>query len=431
MSALKVGVIGFGTVGAGVADILFTQKETFSANTGLSIELTRVADTDTTTDRGITLDTGVLVDDANKIIDDPEIDVVVELVGGVGVARDFVTRALQAKKHVVTANKYLLAVHGDELFALAKENNVTLLFEAAVAGGIPIIAGMRDGLAANSIESVIGIMNGTSNYILTQMVEFGKAYETALAEAQAKGYAEADPTFDVEGIDTAHKTVLLSNLAFRSAITLDEIFVDGISSVALEDVEMAEELGYCIKLLSVSKRVENGIDVRVHPALLPTTHPLANVTDVFNAVFVKGDAVGETMFYGRGAGRLPTASAVVSDIVQIARGIANDSFTQQQFIANPDSSLSVIGIENTCTRYYVRIPVADKPGVMGTVASVFGENNISIASLLQKESGTDGASIVILTHEAKEGNFKKALASIESLDITLGAARFIRVEDGS
>ncbi|MBM4038502.1 MAG: homoserine dehydrogenase, partial [Planctomycetes bacterium] len=380
-----VGLVGFGTVGGGVAKILLTDAGKLRAKTGIQIVLRRICDVDLTRDRGVRVPEGVLTNDLDAVLKDPEIEVVVELVGGTTVAKEITLRAIAAGKRVVTANKALLAEHGRELFRAARERGVSISFEASVGGGIPIIAALRDGLIANDIESIMGIVNGTCNYILTRMSVAGATYEQALAEAQSHGYAERDPRFDVEGIDSAHKLAILAALGFAADFHYPDIYVEGITRLEPIDIAFAAEFGYALKLLAIGKRVNAELELRVHPTLLPNEHPLAAVHDVFNGIFVRGSAVGDTMFYGRGAGQMPTASAIVSDIVDILLGKAKHTFERLRLFPGRTESLRVRSIEESESRYYLRFAAVDRPGVLAKIAGEFGRHDISIASVLQKE----------------------------------------------
>jgi len=424
-----VGLVGFGTVGAGVAKILLNDAAKLRAKTGIQIVLKRICDIDLTSDRGVRVPDGVLTADLGSILNDPDIEVVIELVGGTTVAKEITLRALAAGKRVVTANKALLAEHGRELFRAARERGVSISFEASVGGGIPVIAALRDGLIANDIESIIGIVNGTCNYILTRMSLAGATYEQALAEAQSHGYAEKDPRLDVEGIDSAHKLAILAALGFAADFHYHEIHVEGITRLEPIDIAYAAEFGYALKLLAIGKRVNGELELRVHPTLLPVEHPLAAVHDVFNGIFVRGNAVGDTMFYGRGAGQMPTASAIVSDIVDILLGKAKHTFERLRLFPGRSGSLRVRSIEESVSRYYLRFAAVDRPGVLAKIAGEFGRHDISIASLLQKERhATQAVPLIIMTHQAREANLRRALAAIEPQGIVEGNPVVIRVE---
>ena len=424
-----VGIIGFGTVGSGVARILLEDGAKIQAKTGIEIALRRICDLDIATDRGVTLPEGILTSDLDEVIDDPEIEVIIQLVGGTTAAKDLMLRAIAAGKDVVTANKALLAEAGRELFQAAKAQGTSISFEASVGGGIPVIAAIRDGLIANDVSSIMGIVNGTCNYILSQMAAVGTPYEQALAEAQEKGYAEADPTLDVEGGDSAHKLAILAAIGFAADFHYHEVYVEGITHIDPVDIAYAAELGYTLKLLAIGKRFGNELELRVHPTLLPNEHPLAAVHDVFNAVCVTGSSVGETMFYGRGAGQMPTASAVVADVVDILLGKAKHTFDHMRLFPGRTESLRVRSIDEVESRYYLRFDALDRPGVLAQIAGEFGRHDISIASLMQKERhATQAVPLIVMTHQAREANLRQALADIEPHRVFEGTPVVIRVE---
>ena len=424
-----VGLVGFGTIGSGVAKILLEHAEQLKAKTGIELVLKRICDLDLTTDRGVAVPDGVLTSNLADVLDDPDISVVIELVGGITFAKDLTLKAIAAGKSVVTANKALLAEAGRELFQAAREQGVSISFEASVGGGIPVIAAIRDGLIANDIQSIVGIVNGTCNYILTRMTAEGTSYHDALAEAQRLGYAEADPTLDVGGIDTAHKLAILSAIGFAADFHYDGIHVEGITSIDPTDIEYAAELGYKLKLLAIGKRFDDELELRVHPTLLPREHPLASVNDVFNAVCVTGSAVGKTMFYGRGAGQMPTASAVVADLVDILLGKAKRTFERLRLLPGRTENLRVRQIDEAFSRYYLRFSAIDRPGVLASIAGEFGHHDISIASVIQKERrATEAVPLVIMTHHAREANLRRALAAIDPLGVVEGNPVVIRVE---
>ncbi len=424
-----VGLVGFGTIGSGVAKILLGSGDQLKAKTGINVVLKRICDVDLTRDRGVEVPAGVLTNDLDALLNDPEIEVVIELVGGTTIAKDITLRAIAAGKRVVTANKALLAERGRELFRAAREHGVSISFEASVGGGIPIIAALRDGLIANDIESIVGIVNGTCNYILTRMAAEKATYEQALAEAQAHGYAERDPRLDVEGIDSAHKLAILAALGFAADFHYHEIYVEGITRTDPADIAYASELGYTLKLLAIGKRLGDELELRVHPTLLPSEHPLAAVHDVFNGIWVHGSAVGDTMFYGRGAGQMPTASAIVSDIVDILIGKAKHTFERLRLFPGRTESLRVRGIDEAQTRYYLRFSALDSPGVLAKIAGEFGRNDISIASVIQKERhATRAVPLIIVTHQAREADLRRALAAIVPQGIVEGQPVVIRVE---
>jgi homoserine dehydrogenase len=431
MNEIKIALLGLGTVGCGVVKVLRSHGAEMSERAGCGLVLERVADADLTRPRdGIDLASLPLVGDAGQAIDDPSVQIVIELIGGLEPARTFILKALAAGKHVVTANKALLAHHGPELFEEARRNRVMLGFEAAVAGGIPLIRAVKDGLAANRIVSAFGIVNGTCNYILSKMTDEGRDFGEVLKEAQAHGYAEADPTLDIEGLDSAHKLQILATLAFRTAVDLKDIYTEGITGVTQQDVVNATELGYRIKLLAIAKASEGALEVRVHPTMIPATSPLAAVSGVFNAVFITGDNVGNLMFYGRGAGQLPTASAVWSDTLEIARRVAHG-------IPALDTDLPSIGrnplplrlVDEIRSAYYLRVMAMDRPGVLAQVAGILGRHDISLVSVLQKERARNEAvPVVMMTHEARERDMRAALAAIDKLPVVAARTTMIRVE---
>lgn len=431
MKEINVGLIGWGTVGTGVARILLNQDKYIREHERLSIRLCKIADLDITTPRGIDIDKNILTTDVNDVINNPEIDIVVELIGGLKPASDFIFSALKAGKHVVTANKAVLAAHGKNLFKTAKENKVLIKFEASVGGCIPIINSLLEGMAANNISAIYGIVNGTCNYILTQMTQRGIDFSEALKEAQKKGYAEAKPDYDIKGIDAANKIVILTSLAYETEINLDDIYIEGVTDITQHDIQYAREFGYQIKLLAIAKLLEgNKIQVRVHPTMLPEDTMLANVDGVFNAIYVLGNAAGATMFYGRGAGQMPAASAVVGDIVEIAK--CKIAGTDPQLLPLPtldNTRYSLKPMDECETRYYIRLQALDKPGVLAKVSGILGDHNISIASVIQKERGVEkSVPIVMMTHEAVEGNVREALQEISNLSVITEKTMMIRVE---
>ncbi|MBI4609326.1 MAG: homoserine dehydrogenase [Candidatus Rokubacteria bacterium] len=433
MKDVRIGLLGLGTVGSGVVKLLNAHRGELEARAGCRLVLDAIADPDLTRPRpGLDLQALPLVPDAGRVLGDPGIEIVVELVGGLEPARSFILKAIQAGKHVVTANKALLAHHGAELFEEARTRGVMLGFEAAVAGGIPLIRAVKDGLVANRILSAFGIVNGTSNYILTKMTDEGQEFGVVLKEAQAKGYAEADPTLDVEGLDSAHKLQILATLAFRTPVDLKEIHTEGITGVTPQDIAYAGELGYRIKLLAIAKASDSGLEARVHPTMIPASSPLAAVSGVFNAVFITGDAVGDLMFYGRGAGQMPTASAVWSDIVEIARRQAHGLPALPLDL--PGSSarpLPLQPMEEIRCAYYLRVMALDRPGVLSQVAGILGRHDISIASVIQKgRAAAEAVPVVMMTHEARERDMRQALAAIDRLPVVAGRTMMIRVEGG-
>ena len=428
--SINVGIIGFGTVGAGTARILIEDADIIERRMGLPVRLKTISDLDVKRDRGIKLGSTKLTTDAKEIINDPEIDVVVELIGGYKPAKEFILAAIANKKHVVTANKALLAVHGEEIYAAAEKNGVTVGYEASVAGGIPILKSLKEGLAANRIESIYGIVNGTCNYILTAMTNEGRAFGDVLKEAQAKGYAEADPTFDIEGIDSAHKLSILTMLAFGTPVKFEDVYTEGISKITPIDIEFAKDLGCKIKLLAITKMANGEVEARVHPTMIPESFPIATVDGVFNALFVKGDAVGNTLFYGRGAGDMPTGSAVVADIMDIGRDIVSGCVNRMPVASfRKRQQLKVRKMDDITSSYYLRFAAIDKPGVLSKISGVLGKNNISIESVIQKgRQAAEAVPLVMMSHEALERDVRKALAEIDTMDCVGGPTVVIRME---
>jgi homoserine dehydrogenase len=439
VKTVRLGLLGLGTVGAGVVKILESQRAMLEERAGCRLALAAVADTDLTRAReGLDIRTLPMTNDAARVLTDPAVDIVIELVGGLEPARTFILKALGAGKHVVTANKALLAHHGAELYEEARRRSVTLAFEAAVAGGIPLIRSVKDGLVANRVLALAGIVNGTCNYILSKMTDEGLDFSMVLKEAQAHGYAEADPTLDIEGMDSAHKLQILVSIAFRTFIDLKDIHTEGITRVTAQDIDFARALGYRIKLLAIAKASGGGpgagpgVEVRVHPTMIPATSPLAAVSGVFNAVFMTGDAVGDLMFYGRGAGQMPTASAVWSDALEIARRIAHGIPALALDLPSvAPSALPLRPMEAIRCCYYLRVMVLDRPGVLSRVAGILGDNDISIANVIQKGRGTSEAvPVVMMTHEARERDMRAALAAIDRMPDVATATTMIRVEGG-
>ena len=432
MESIKVGLLGLGVVGGGTWKVLARNAREIARRAGRNIEVTRVAVRDVAKARKLLGPDVAVGADPFEVVRDPSIDIVVELIGGDTVARELVLEAIAQGKHVVTANKALLAKHGSEIFAAASARGVMVAFEAAVAGGIPIIKAIREGLTANRIEWVAGIINGTTNFILSEMRSRGLPFATVLAEAQALGYAEADPTFDIEGIDAAHKLTLLASLAFGIPVQFDRAYIEGISSLAAEDIKLAERLGYRIKLLGITKRRPEGIELRVHPALVPTRSLLANVEGAMNAVLVRGDAVGQTLYYGKGAGEEPTASSVVADLVDVTRLLTADPENRVPHLAfQPDAmdDTPILSIDDVRTSYYLRFSVADQPGVLADIARVLANGGISIGSMIQQPSeSADTAELIFLTHEAVERNVNEAIARIEALPFVRSSVTRIRME---
>jgi homoserine dehydrogenase len=430
MKAFGVGLIGFGTVGAGVADALIRNGELLASRLGSRVVLRGIADLDLETDRGVKVDRALLTRDAEALVRNPDIRIIVELVGGTGVARKFVLAAIEAGKTVVSANKALLAEHGAEIFGAARARGVDVYFGASVGGGIPIVRSLRDGLIGNRIESVHGILNGTCNYILHRMETEGLPFAAALQAAQAEGFAEADPSLDIDGVDTAHKAALLARLAYGLDVRLADLCIEGIRGLALDDIADVKALGYRIKLLAVVKREGDAVEVRVHPALVPEKHVLASVSGVFNAVMVRGDLVGDTLYYGRGAGRLPTASTVVADIADAVRSLA--SGTPRGWPVDPAGVAlpRLLPIGEVVSRHYLRMSLIDKPGALARVAAALGGHGISIATALQRGETRTGehVPVVILTQQAREAGLRAALAEIDAMDIVGAPTTRMRIE---
>jgi homoserine dehydrogenase len=427
---IHVGVVGFGTVGTGTVRILLDSKELLKERVGIDINLKRVADVDVRRDRGIKLPKGVLTSDADALISDPDISIVVELIGGTTVARELVLRAIRNGKHVVTANKALLATHGAEIFGAAEKANVGVGFEASVAGGIPIIKVIREGLVANRIKAIYGIINGTTNYILTKMTEERREFDEVLAEAQRLGYAEANPAYDIDGTDSAHKLAILASLSYGARFSIGDVYREGISWISPMDIEFARELGYKLKLLAITKEIDGKVELRVHPTMIPEGNLISKVDGVFNAVYVEGDAVGATLYYGRGAGDMPTGSAVVSDIVDIAKGIVLGAGKGLFMPAVSRKAGSRMKMDDVLTMYYFRFSAIDKPGVLSKISGILGKHNISIASVIQKGRRIGRAvPLVVLTHQARERDVVTAVKEINRLSNVAGKTVFIRVED--
>jgi homoserine dehydrogenase len=434
MKPLRVGLLGIGTVGSGTFEVLARNQEEIRRRAGRGIEIATVADLDTARAEGLVRGRAKVVGDARAVIADPAIDVVVELIGGYGVARALVLEAIAAGKHVVTANKALLAVHGTEIFAAARQQGVTVAFEAAVAGGIPIIKALREGLTANRIEWVAGIINGTTNFILSEMRAKGLDFGVVLAEAQRLGYAEADPSFDIEGVDAAHKATILAAIAFGVPVQFDKAHVEGITALQAADIRYAEQLGYRIKLLGIARRREHGIELRVHPTLIPSTRLIANVEGAMNAVVVKADAVGTTLYYGKGAGSEPTASAVIADLVDIARLASADPAHRVPSLAFQHGALAdtpILPLAEVVTSFYLRLVVADKAGVLARITGILAEHDISIDAVLQRESaeGEKQTDLIILTHDTVEGRMAAALAQMQALPTVLAPIVKLRKEE--
>lgn len=434
MKELKVGLLGIGTVGGGTYTVLTRNQSEISRRLGTTVRVVQVADRNLAHAKQVTGGQVAVTDDAFAVVNNPDVDVVVELIGGYTVAKELVLKAIENGKHVVTANKALLAVHGNEIFKAAAAKGVIVAFEAAVAGGIPIIKALREGLSANRIEWVAGIINGTTNFILSEMREKGLAFDDVLKEAQRLGYAEADPTFDVEGIDAAHKLTIMAAIAFGMPMQFEKAYTEGITKLTIKDIKYAEELGYRVKLLGISKKTDAGVELRVHPTLIPEKRLVANVNGAMNAVVVKGDAVGPTLYYGAGAGAEPTASAVVADLVDIAR-LTNASAEQRVpylgFQLEQQVVLNVLPISEVSSAYYLRMRAMDKPGVLAEVTKILGDRDISIDAMMQKEpqEGESEADIVILTHVTMERNMDAAIEAIQALPAIAGHVTKIRMEE--
>lgn len=421
---IKLGLLGCGTVGTGVLKVLKENHHDIEAKIGNKIEISKVLVRDLTKKRDFSGDV-IFTDKVEDIINDKEIDIVVELLGGINPAKEYMLRAMEQGKHIVTANKDVVAQYGKEIFETAEKYDVDFMFEASVAGGIPIITPLKQCLTANKITELIGIVNGTTNYMLTKMTEQGMDYNTALAKAQAKGYAEADPTADVEGLDAARKAAILSSIAFNARINLSDVEVEGITKITPEDITYAKELGYIIKLLAVARNSDDGMDVRVHPTFIDKDHPLASVRNVFNAIFIHGNAVGDTMFYGKGAGERPTASAVLADIIDVARDIERQRFGkirctcyEEKKLCPPDKVLSC---------YYVRLLVEDKPGVLGAIATAFGESDVSLYSVIQKRRVGEFSEIVAITHNVNNNQIEDLKIRLNNLEVVKKISSVIRV----
>jgi len=433
MRQIQIGLLGCGTVGTGVAKLLIENQDLLTARVGVALNLKWVADIDIETDRGIQFPAGVLTTDAQKVLNDPEIDMVIEMIGGEGIAKDLMLQAINNGKHIVTANKALLAAHGNELFAAAARKGVDLAFEASVGGCMPTIKSMRESLVGNHIKAMSGILNGTCNYILSKIEDEGISFEEALAEAQNQGYAEADPTLDVGGFDTAHKIAILAALAYGMEINLKDVYIEGISRITPLDIEFAGQFGYRIKLLAISKFQDNRVEARVHPTMIPFKNLLASISGTVNAITISGDAVGDILLYGHGAGMMPTASAVVSDIVDIARNILSGTTRRIPPLSYQRESISripVLSIDDLVTHYYFRFAALDHPGVLSTISGILGKYDISIQSVHQKGRKTNGSvPLVMLTHRAKEADVKQALAEISDLNVVSDEPVLIRIED--
>jgi homoserine dehydrogenase len=433
MKEISIGLLGCGTVGTGVAKILIENGDLIRSRVGATLNLRRVADIDLKTDRGIRFDDGVFISDAYKIVDDPDIDIIVEMIGGEGVAMDLILRAIDNNKQVVTANKALLANHGNSIFEAAAKKGVDLAFEASVGGCMPIIKSLRESLVGNHVKSMAGILNGTCNYILSRSTEDGSSFEDVLAEAQEKGFAEADPTLDVEGIDTAHKLAILTSLAYGMEINFKDIYIEGISNITPMDIDFAGQFGYKIKLLAISKNTGNAVDARVHPTMIPFDNLLSSVNGVLNAITITGDSVGDVMLYGHGAGMMPAASAAISDTVDIARNLLSDASGRVPLLSYQMGNIRkipIMPVDEILTHYYFRFAAMDRPGVLSKISGILGDLGISIKSVHQKGRKTKGpVPIVMLTHLAKEADVRKAMAKITDLAVVKNRPVLIRIED--
>jgi homoserine dehydrogenase len=433
MRQINIGLLGCGTVGTGVVKLLLENKDLLNARVGADLNLKWVADIDIETDRGIAFPRGVLTTDAQRVLNDPEVDMIIEMIGGEGIAKEFMLQAINSGKHIVTANKALLAAHGNELFAAAAGQGVDLAFEASVGGCMPTIKSMRESLVGNHIRSMSGILNGTCNYILSKIESEGISFDEALAEAQQQGYAEVDPTLDVGGFDTAHKIAILAALAYGMEINLQDVYIEGISNVTPLDIEFAGQFGYRIKLLAISKILDNRVEARVHPTMIPVDNLLASINGTVNAITISGDAAGEILLYGRGAGMMPTASAVVSDIVDIARNILSGSIRRVPSLSYQRESISripVLPIDDLVTHYYFRFAALDRPGVLSKISGILGKYDISLQSVQQKGRKTNGSvPLVMVSHRAREADVQQALAEIRKLNVVSDDPVLIRIED--
>ncbi len=429
---LNVGLLGFGTIGTGVVQAFQKNAEVIRQRSGVELRLTRIADLDITTDRGVNLAEGVLTSDADAVLTDPDIDIVIELIGGYKPALQFILKAIENGKHIVTANKALMAVHGQEIIEAANRANVDVLFEAAVGGGIPVISSIKENLCANRFSTVLGILNGTCNFILTKMTNEGSDFAPVLAEAQQLGYAEADPTFDIEGVDTAHKIALLSAICFGTRIDFNQVYTEGITKVTAVDIDFAKQMGYKIKLLAIGKQCEGAVEVRVHPTMIPQSYQLAEVDGVFNAVRLSGDFLGPAMLYGSGAGMAATASAVMGDVMSIARNICSGATSRTPIMGYcPDEivDLPLRPMSEIISHYYLRFTTVDRTGVLAQLSTILGQHDISIQSMIQPEShASDSVPIVLMTHAAKEADITSALQEIDQLEIVQEPTCLIRVE---
>lgn len=426
MKVIKIGLLGLGNVGKGVWNILQTNKEIIKRRSGYKIEIEKILVKDINKKRDVNISENLITTNIDDILEDSNIDIVVEVIGGVEPSFEYMVRAMKRGKHVVTANKMVLAIKGRELSQIAKENGVLFYYEASVGGGIPVIHGLTESLTANKINEVIGIINGTTNYILTKMTLDGLSFEEALKEAQEKGYAEADPTSDIEAFDAVYKLCILTSLGFDSFVDVESVYREGITKIEPIDIKYAEEFGYVIKLLAIIKEELGQLEIRVHPTMVPVVHPLANVNDSFNAIFIKGNAVGDLMLYGRGAGELPTGSAVVGDIISVIR---NKKREENYFVQCDEVSNNVKDMSEVKSEYYIRITVGDKPGALGEITTILGENNISLLSVIQKGKRQQHVSLVFVTHRTNEGDVQKAIEKISNLEDVLKVDNIIRIEN--
>ena len=434
MKPINAGLLGIGTVGGGTFTVLQRNAEEITRRAGRPIRITVVADKNLELAKKVTGGKSRVTDDAFSVVNDPEVDIIIELIGGTGVAKELVMKAIANGKHVVTANKALLATHGNEIFKAAQDKGVMVAFEAAVAGGIPIIKAVREGLTANRIEWIAGIINGTTNFILSEMRDKGLGFDTVLKEAQRLGYAEADPTFDIDGVDAAHKITILSALAFGIPMQFDKAYIEGISKLDAIDIKYAEQLGYRIKLLGITRRTPEGVELRVHPTLIPAKRLIANVEGAMNAVLVQGDAVGATLYYGKGAGAEPTASAVIADLVDVTRMHTADPENRVPHLAfqpNAMSDLKILPMDEVQTSYYLRLRVKDKPGVLADITRILADEQISIDAVIQKEpgEGEDQTDLIMLTHQTREKRINAAIAKIEKLGVVAGKVTRLRLEE--
>jgi homoserine dehydrogenase len=434
MRKIGVGLVGWGTVGCGVIEVLRENAEVIESRLGVPLELRRVADMNIERERPVSVPRELLTTNVDDIFQDPDIRIVIELIGGLKAAKTIICKALESGKYVVTANKALLAHHGNELFALALQKGLSIGFEASVAGGIPLIKSLREGLASNRITTIFGILNGTANYILTRMSEDKLSFDEALKKAQALGYAEADPTLDIEGIDTAHKLAIASAIAFGTPIQFERIHIEGISGIDPLDIQYGEEFGYQLKLLAIARNKDNRLEMRVHPTLIDRKHVLAGVKGVYNAVHIEGNAVGDVMLYGMGAGMMPTGSAVVSDLIDVGRDILNDTpgrIPPLAFLPGRLQKIEIKPVSDVLTSYYFRFMALDMPGVLSKISGILGRHRISIAAVIQKGRHTDSVPVVMITHDALESDVRKALDEINNLDAVLAPAVLIRIENNA